>query len=83
MPVLLAQPAGPIIYVDGHMMAFYVAAVVKPSCILFSPLSSLGAVSHRAGSSCGFLWRAALPLPMPFYPFGFRNRPYRLTISYG
>lgn len=28
-------------------------------------------------------WRAALPLPMPFYPLGFRNRQYRLTVSYG
>jgi hypothetical protein len=58
-------------------------AVVKPSCIFFSPLSSLDSVSHHAEPSCGFLWRAELPLPMPFHPFGFRNSQYRLTVSHG
>jgi hypothetical protein len=61
LPALVPAQAGHLTYIDGHMIAFYVAAVVKPSCILFSPLSSLGAVSHRAELSCGFLWRAALP----------------------
>ena len=37
--------------------SFYVAAVVKPSCIGFSSLHSLGAVSHGPDWSGGFLWR--------------------------
>jgi hypothetical protein len=58
----------------GEARAFYVAAVVKPSCLFFSPRYFLDTVSHRAEPPCGFLWRAALPLPMPLYRFGFRNR---------
>src|SRR5215468_7067476 len=37
--------------------SFYVAAVVKPPCICFSSLPSLGAGSHDPDWSGGFLWR--------------------------
>jgi len=60
--------------VKAKARAFYVAAVVKPSCLFFSPRYFLDTVSHRAEPPYGFLWRAALPLPMPLYRFGFSNR---------
>src|SRR5215471_16342692 len=60
--------------VKAKARAFYVAAVVKPSGLFFSPRYFLDTVSHRAEPPYGFLWRAALPLPMPLYRFGFSNR---------
>src|SRR5215470_14902816 len=60
--------------VKAKARAFYVAAVVKLSCLFFSPRYFLDTVSHRAEPPYGFLWRAALPLPMPLYRFGFSNR---------
>jgi len=58
----------------GEARAFYVAAVVKPSCRFFSPRYFLDTVSHRAEPPCSLLWCAVLPFPMPLYRFGFRNR---------
>jgi hypothetical protein len=36
-------------------VSFYVAAVVKPPCVCFSPLHSLSAVAYRPDRSGGFL----------------------------
>jgi hypothetical protein len=35
MPILRPAQGGQVVYVDGHMIAFYVAAVVKPLCTFF------------------------------------------------
>jgi hypothetical protein len=52
--------------------SFYVAAVVKPSCVFFSPSMPcfLGAGSPGPDHSGGFLWRWDLASPTTFSPCG-------------
>jgi hypothetical protein len=54
MGVLMPHTAGRLAYVDGHMIAFYVAAVVKPLCtFFFFPLFfSLNTVFFRIYAYC-------------------------------
>jgi hypothetical protein len=54
MPILFPAPGGKLIDVDGHMIAFYVAAVVKPLCtFFFFPLFfSLNTVFFRIYAYC-------------------------------
>ena len=53
-----ARPRSPTTFCgDGECSSFYVAAVVKPSCVFFFPLPCLSAVSHGPDRSGGFLWR--------------------------
>jgi hypothetical protein len=54
LPALVPAPAGHLTYIDGHMIAFYVAAVVKPLCtFFFFPLFfSLNTVFFRIYAYC-------------------------------
>jgi hypothetical protein len=49
-------------------ISFYVAAVVKPSCVCFSSRHALSAVSPDPDWSGGFLWRWDPSSPTPFSP---------------